>query len=111
MAEREKSFLEKLKDSLNRSQGNVKTRNARDWFQRKARALKSELRSKFTQVDTADEFYQKSKKTSKRNIGPGSMFAYFYDPKYKKELKYYDRFPLVLVFDFKTNGFIGCNMH
>ena len=54
MAEREKSFLEKLKDALNRSQGSVKTRNARDWFQRKARALKSELRSKFTQVDTAD---------------------------------------------------------
>ena len=62
MAEREKSFLEKLKDSLNRSQGNVKTRNARDWFQRKARALKSELRSKFTQVDTADEFYQNLKR-------------------------------------------------
>tara|TARA_B100000424_G_scaffold18965_1_gene13696 strand:+ start:6676 stop:7278 length:603 start_codon:yes stop_codon:yes gene_type:complete len=111
MAEREKSFLEKLKDALNKSQGNVKTRNARDWFQRKARALKSELRSKFTKVDTADEFYQKSKKIGKRNIGPGSMFAYFYDPKYKKELKYYDRFPLVLVFDFKPNGFIGCNMH
>ena len=57
MAEREKSFLEKLKDALNKNQGVVKTRNARDWFQRRARALKSELRNKFTQVDTADEFY------------------------------------------------------
>ena len=111
MAEREKSFLEKLRDALNRNQGNVKTRNARDWFQRRARALKSELRNKFTQVDTADEFYNKSKKTGKQSIGPGSIFAYFYDPKYKKELKYYDRFPLVLVFDFKPNGFIGCNFH
>ncbi len=111
MAEREKSFLEKLRDALNKNQGNVKTRNAKDWFQRRARALKSELRNKFTQVDTADEFYAKSRKTSKRSIGPGSMFAYFYDPKYKKELKYYDRFPLVLVFDFKPNGFIGCNFH
>ena len=71
MAEREKSFLEKLRDALNKNQGNVKTRNARDWFQRRARALKSELRNKFTQVDTADEFYAKSKKTNKRNIGPG----------------------------------------
>ena len=111
MAEREKSFLEKLRDALNKNQGNVKTRNARDWFQRRARALKSELRNKFTQVDTADEFYNKSKKRGKQSIGPGSMFAYFYDPKYKKELKYYDRFPLVLVFDFKPNGFIGCNFH
>ena len=111
MAEREKSFLEKLKDALNKSQGNVKTRNARDWFQRKARALKSELRSKFTKVDTADEFYQKSKKICKRNIGPGSMFAYFYDPKYKKELPYYDRFPLVLCIEMKPNGFLGANFH
>ena len=111
MAEREKTFLEKLKDALNKNQGVIKTRNARDWFQRRARALKSELRNKFTQVDTADEFYAKSRKTSKKSIGPGSMFAYFYDPKYKKELKYYDRFPLVLVFDFKPNGFIGCNFH
>ena len=47
MAEREKSFLEKLRDALNKNQGNVKTRNARDWFQRRARALKSELRNKF----------------------------------------------------------------
>ena len=111
MAEREKSFLEKLKDALNKNQGIVKTRNAKDWFQRRARGLKAELRNKFTQVDTADEFYAKSRKTSKRNIAPGTLFAYFYDPKYKKQLKYYDRFPLVLVFDFKPNGFIGCNMH
>ena len=45
MAEREKSFLEKLRDALNKNQGTVKTRNAKDWFQRRARALKSELRN------------------------------------------------------------------
>ena len=111
MAEREKSFLEKLRDALNKNQGNVKTRNARDWFQRRARALKSELRNKFTQVDTADEFYAKSKKTNKRNIGPGSIFAYFYDPKYKKELKYYDRFPLALLVGPAPGGYYRINLH
>lgn len=107
----EETFLDKLRNALNRNQGVAKTRNARDWFARRGRALKSELRNKFTQVDTADEFYNKSKKVSKNKIGPGTIFAYFYDPKYKKDLKYYDRFPLVLVFDFKPDGFIGCNFH
>mgnify|MGYP001186820421 CR=1 FL=1 len=107
----EETFLDKLRNALNRNQGVAKTRNARDWFSRRGRALKSELRNKFTQVDTADEFYNKSNKVSKNKIGPGTIFAYFYDPKYKKDLKYYDRFPLVLVFDFKPDGFIGCNFH
>lgn len=107
----EETFLDKLRNALNRNQAIAKTRNARDWFARRGRALKSELRNKFTQVDTADEFYNKSKKISKNKIGPGTIFAYFYDPKYKKDLKYYDRFPLVLVFDFKPDGFIGCNFH
>jgi len=107
----EETFLDKLRNALNRNQAIAKTRNARDWFARRGRALKSELRNKFTQVDTADEFYNKSIKVSKTKIGPGTIFAYFYDPKYKKDLKYYDRFPLVLVFDFKPDGFIGCNFH
>ncbi len=58
----EETFLDKLRNALNRNQTIAKTRNARDWFARRGRALKSELRNKFTQVDTADEFYNKSNK-------------------------------------------------
>jgi hypothetical protein len=36
---------------------------------------------------------------------------FLYDPKGKKELPYYDRFPLVFPVDFETDGFYGLNMH
>src|SRR5690348_11802244 len=30
-------------------------------------------------------------------IGIGGLYMYFYDPKYKKELPYYDRFPCTFI--------------
>lgn len=42
---------------------------------------------------------------------PGSMYLFFYDPKLKAELPYYDRFPLVLPFRKVKGGFYGLNFH
>jgi len=43
---------------------------------------------------------------------PGRMFMYFYDPKYKDTLPYYDRFPLTLIVEKAPNsGFYGLNLH
>lgn len=44
-------------------------------------------------------------------LTPGRLFFYYYDPKYKETLPYYDQFPLVIPFDKTPNGFIGLNMH
>lgn len=41
----------------------------------------------------------------------GSMFSFFYDPKLKKVLPYYDMFPLVFVIGPKPGGFLGINLH
>ena len=46
----EETFLDKLRNALNKSQGVAKTRSARDWFARRGRALKAELRNKFTDI-------------------------------------------------------------
>ena len=42
---------------------------------------------------------------------PGRMYLYFYDPKYKKTLPYYDRFPLIFMVDGVKGGFTGLNLH
>lgn len=42
---------------------------------------------------------------------PGNLYMFVYDPKMKKELPYYDRFPLVFPFSKTPDGFIGLNMH
>lgn len=47
----------------------------------------------------------------KSRVVPGSLYMYMYDPKYKEELPYYDRFPLVLPYDTFPGGFIGLNLH
>jgi hypothetical protein len=44
-------------------------------------------------------------------IIPGHLYMYVYDPKLKKELPYYDRFPLVFPYAKTQDGFMGLNMH
>lgn len=41
----------------------------------------------------------------------GGLYFFYYDPKTKADLPYYDRFPLVLVLDIKPDGFTGLNLH
>ena len=41
----------------------------------------------------------------------GRLKIFFYDPKYKKTLPYYDTFPLVLPLEFYSDGFLGINFH
>ena len=49
----------------------------------------------------------------KRNSKPfyGKLNMFFYDPKHKKTLPYYDTFPLVLPLERYPDGFLGINMH
>ena len=41
----------------------------------------------------------------------GRLNMFFYDPKLKKKLPYYDRFPLVLPLENYNDGFLGINLH
>lgn len=41
----------------------------------------------------------------------GKMFMFLYDPKYKKTLPYYDKFPLIIPIDIYEDGFLGLNLH
>ena len=49
----------------------------------------------------------------KRNNKPfyGKLNMFFYDPKFKKKLPYYDTFPLVLPLETYNDGFLGVNLH
>jgi hypothetical protein len=39
------------------------------------------------------------------------MYCYAYDPKFSKQLPYYDEFPLIFVVDSYSGGFLGVNLH
>lgn len=46
-----------------------------------------------------------------RLFGVGDVFLYHYDPKWKDELPYYDKFPLTVVISIYSDGFLGLNLH
>jgi len=39
------------------------------------------------------------------------MYFFYYDPKTKDKLPYYDRFPLVIPLQLYPDGFLGLNLH
>ena len=41
----------------------------------------------------------------------GQMFFYLYDAKWKDELPYWDKFPLVIPIKYYSNGWLGINLH
>ena len=49
----------------------------------------------------------------KRSSNPffGKLNMFFYDPKLKQKLPYYDTFPLVLPIENYPDGFLGINLH
>ena len=50
-----------------------------------------------------------SRATSGSHIG--KMYFFVYDPKFKKTLPVYDKFPLVFPIEPYSDGFLGLNMH
>jgi hypothetical protein len=41
----------------------------------------------------------------------GGLYFFYYDPKTKDDLPYYDKFPLVLALEKYPDGFLGLNLH
>jgi len=44
-------------------------------------------------------------------ILPGRLYMFTYDPKMKKELPYYDTFPMVMAIESDRDSFLGLNFH
>lgn len=79
-----------------------RTKESMDWFRRKAQAMRRVNRNQL----------MKQEPVELRNRGViGNMYMFFYDPKTKEQLPYYDRFPLVVVVGKAEGGFYGLNLH
>jgi hypothetical protein len=80
----------------------LRTKESQDWFRRKA--------SQLGKVNRND--LMKEEPVGLRNrTAVGHMYHFFYDPKHKKTLPYYDTFPLVIVLGPAEGGFLGLNLH
>tara|TARA_B110000858_G_C17661241_1_gene407367 strand:+ start:263 stop:787 length:525 start_codon:yes stop_codon:yes gene_type:complete len=77
-----------------------------EWFKQKAKTML--LIRQRTQLMKEDELTLMTKPTSPII---GKMFMYFYDPKGKETLPYYDKFPLTIIVGKAPGGFYGLNLH
>lgn len=95
------SILNKLKAEAQLAGITPRTKEAMDWFRKRAYKM-----SKISQNKMLNEEPITSKKTY-----IGDMFFFKYDAKYKDELPYWDSFPLVFIVDLTKDGFYGINLH
>ena len=79
-----------------------RTKESRDWFRSKIKNMRSIKREALMKEDPL-------KQTSQEIVG--GMYMFFYDPKHKETLPYYDTFPLVIVVGPAEGGFYGLNLH
>ena len=80
----------------------LRTRESREWFRLKSAQLKNINRSQL----------MKEEPIQLKNRGViGNMYMFYYDPKHKDTLPYYDTFPLVIVIGPAEGGFLGLNLH
>ena len=69
-----------------------RTRESRDWFRTKVATMRNVNR---TQLMREKELSLEQPRYTRDLIG--RMFMFFYDPKTKDTLPYYDKFPLVIL--------------
>lgn len=95
------SLFDTLQANAFRAGVRQRTKQSQEWFQRNVTKLNVSRQEVFK--DTA---LSRSSDTSR-----GSMYMFFYDPKLKLTLPYYDRFPLSIIVDSAPGGFYGLNLH
>ena len=93
-------LMDRINEQLAKAGYDARTRQARDWLRLKVGELKP----------TPQKLMQdKLRQTNSSFVG--HMYFFYYDPKLKDELPYYDRFPLVIPIQPYPDGFLGLNLH
>ncbi len=96
------SLFDTLQAGAFRAGVTARTRDSQLWFQKNVKKLGTVSRTALLKDDALDP---QSKFIS------GNMYMYFYDPKFKDTLPYYDRFPLSIMVEPAKGGFYGLNLH
>ena len=93
-------LLDRIKESLAKEGYTPRSSAARQW-----------LRAKVGELRPTPAALMKDRERLKDKSIIGKMYFFFYDPKTKDSLPYYDRFPLVIPIERYSDGFLGLNLH
>lgn len=81
------------------------------WFRNKVRNAQLEQMVGASNLPQTRPLLKADKKRQRQESALGQLYFYVYDPKWKKTLPYYDKFPLVFPIEPYNDGFLGINMH
>lgn len=96
-------LIDRINAQLAKEGLSPRTDKARAWLRSKVKTLN---------VSTTNLMKDRTRQVNDRGRTIiGRMFFYYYDPKTKDTLPYYDRFPLVLPIELYRDGFLGLNLH
>lgn len=93
-------LMDRINAQLAKTGFEARTTQARQWLRSKVAELKP----------TPQKLMQDKERMTNSNF-IGHMYFFFYDPKTKDTLPYYDRFPLVIPIQKYKDGFLGLNLH
>jgi len=93
-------LLDRIKSSLAKEGLTPRTNASRAWLRAKVKDLKPTSSGLMT-----------DRQRLRTSSMIGKMYFYFYDPKTKDSMPYYDRFPLVIPIERYNDGFLGLNLH
>lgn len=92
--------MDRINQQLMKTGYQARSRQARDWLRSKIPDLKPTPQKLMQDME---------RKTTSHFVG--HMYFFYYDPKTKETLPYYDRFPLVIPIQLYPDGFLGLNLH
>ena len=96
------SFFTDLAAKAFRAGITPRTNQSREWFRDEVKNIKNLNRRKLLKDPSLEQ---------KNKARIGSMYMYFYDPKHRETLPYYDAFPLTIMVEPVPGGFYGLNLH
>lgn len=96
------SLFKELQADAFRAGVSPRTKEAQDWFRGKVKELGQVNRRSLLKDPVLDQ---------RKRFRSGSMFMFFYDPKHRETLPYYDAFPLTIMIEPAPKGFYGLNLH
>jgi len=102
------SILTKLTDEKITAQYSTMSRESLNWLMKRIQNLGSPVNLIRPLTKETNRFVKAS---DRQKFLMGGLYYFYYDPKTKNELPYYDRFPLVMPLKRENDGFIGLNFH
>ena len=93
-------LIDRINEELSKKGLKPRSVSARDW-----------LRAKINELNPTRQSVVRDKERLRDSTILGKMYFYYYDPKTKDNLPYWDKFPLVIPIETYRDGFLGLNLH